>query len=197
MGSSEPPRPEPRKRKARTTGRGSTGGPREDEPIAASAAAAGAAEEESEGAIARGYARSEERNRAVREQLEPLAEGERPGAVTVGAILAAVMALIFWGSTVLAALDVHTIRGAHPRPLQVAIVALVFTTMAVGMWRARYWAVLGFQTLLVFLLLACAGGIVTGGSWAELLATLLLMAGAGALFYFMIRAMARIQMPNR
>ena len=37
---------------------------------------------------ARGYARAEERNQAAREALKPLAEGERPTVVTVGAVVA-------------------------------------------------------------------------------------------------------------
>ena len=63
------------------------------------------------------------------------------------------------------------------------------------MWRARYWAVLGFQTLLLLMMLASAFGLVVVGSVLQAVGTLLLLVGSGALFYFMIRAMARIQMP--
>ena len=41
----------------------------------------------------RGYAKAEERNQAAREALVPLAEGERPTVVTVGAVLAGLVAL--------------------------------------------------------------------------------------------------------
>jgi threonine/homoserine/homoserine lactone efflux protein len=68
--------------------------------------------------------------------------------------------------------------------------------MAVGMWRARYWAVLGFQTLLLLMMLASAFGLVVVNSVLQAVGTTLLLAGSGALFYFMIRAMARIQMPS-
>ena len=34
-------------------------------------------------------------------------------------------------------------------------------------------------------------------TWTEAVGTTALIAGAGALFYFMIKAMARIQMPQR
>ena len=37
----------------------------------------------------RGYARAEERNQEAREALEPLAEGERPLVVTIGAVVSA------------------------------------------------------------------------------------------------------------
>ena len=41
----------------------------------------------------RGYAKAEERNQEAREALEPLAEGERPTVVTIGAVVAALIAL--------------------------------------------------------------------------------------------------------
>ena len=39
--------------------------------------------------------------------------------------------------------------------------------MAWGMWRARYWAVLGFQTVLVFLMIAFTLQLVAAGSWFQ------------------------------
>jgi hypothetical protein len=70
--------------------------------------------------------------------------------------------------------------------------------MAWGMWRARYWAVLGFQTLLVFVLFAAAWGLATeAGSVVQVLASLGLLAVTGTFFWFMVKAMARIQMPSR
>jgi hypothetical protein len=65
------------------------------------------------------------------------------------------------------------------------------------MWRARYWAVLGFQALLVLVLISASLGLVQATDWIRALATTALIVGAGALFYFMIKAMARIQMPER
>jgi len=65
------------------------------------------------------------------------------------------------------------------------------------MWRARYWAVLGFQAILALLILAAALGLVSAGSGAQLAGNLALIAIAGTLFYFMIKALARIQMPER
>ena len=69
--------------------------------------------------------------------------------------------------------------------------------MAFGMWRVRYWAVLGFQAVLALLILAAALGLVGAESAAQLVGNLALIAIAGTLFYFMIKAMARIQMPER
>ncbi|HET8813962.1 MAG TPA: hypothetical protein VFM51_03295 [Solirubrobacterales bacterium] len=144
--------------------------------------------------MARGYAKAEERNREAREALEPLAEGERPTVVTVGAIVAALIALsIVAGYAAGAEVD-----GERPRFAQVAAPALIMGVMAWGMWRARYWAVLGFQLLLVFVLFSAFFGLVVGASTvAEVIGTLALLIGAGCFFYFMVKAMARIQMPTR
>ena len=75
--------------------------------------------------------------------------------------------------------------------------ALLMGVMAYGMWRVRYWAVLGFQAVLALLLLAATLGLIGTGSLANLAGNLALIAIAGTIFYFMIRAMARIQMPER
>jgi hypothetical protein len=70
--------------------------------------------------------------------------------------------------------------------------------MAWGMWRARYWAVLGFQLILVFLIFSAVFGLaVQAASVAQVAATLGLLTVSGTFFYFMVKAMARIQMPSR
>ncbi len=148
-------------------------------------------------------ARSEAKNEAARAELEPLAEGERPLVVTIGAVISALIAL----SSVIgyaAGVEVEQFgsdgiqQGEGPAPIAsvIAVVALM-GTMAYGMWRARYWAVLGFQALLVLVLIGGSLALVQVSSWVPAVGTTLLLAGAGALFYFMIRAMARIQMPQR
>lgn len=141
-----------------------------------------------------GYARAEQRNQAVREGLEPLAEGERPLVVTIGAVLAALVAL-----SILAGYAAGVeVEGDKPRLAQVLAPALIMGMMAWGMWRARYWAVLGFQLLLVFLIFSAVFGLaVQASSPAEFAATLGLLAVSGAFFFFMVKAMARIQMPSR
>jgi hypothetical protein len=138
-------------------------------------------------------ARSEERNRASREALEPLAEDERPAVVTVGAVLSAVVA----ASVVVAYLAGAKVDGERPPILQVLPAALLMGLMSYGMWRARYWAVLGFQAVLALLIVAASLGLVAAESATQLAGNLALIAIAGTLFYFMIKAMARIQLPER
>ncbi len=141
-----------------------------------------------------GYARAEQRNQEVRESLPPLAEGERPLVVTIGAVVAALIAL----SIVVSYLAGAEVNGEKPRLAQVLAPALLMGIMAWGMWRARYWAVLGFQLLLVFLIFSAVFGLaVQAASVAQFAVTLGLLAVAGTFFYFMVKAMARIQMPSR
>jgi hypothetical protein len=142
----------------------------------------------------RGYARAEERNQEVRENLEPLEEGERPLVVTIGAVLAGLICV----SILVGYLVGVEVEGDKPRLAQVLAPALIMGVMAWGMWRARYWAVLGFQLLLVFLIFSAVFGLaVQASSLAEIATTLGLLAVSGTFFYFMVKAMARIQMPSR
>ncbi|HEX7280333.1 MAG TPA: hypothetical protein VF255_12025 [Solirubrobacterales bacterium] len=144
--------------------------------------------------MSRGYAKAEQRNQEAREALEPLAEGERPTVVTVGAVVAGLIAL----SIVIGYAAGGEVDGERPKWAQVAAPALIMGVMAWGMWRARYWAVLGFQLVLVFVLFSAFFGLLVGASSvAEILGTLALLAVAGTFFFFMVKAMARIQMPTR
>ena len=148
-------------------------------------------------------ARSEARNQAARDALEPLAEGERPRVVTLGAVISgliAISAIVGY----LAGVEVTRYgsdgiqQGEGTAPLFSVVAAVTLMgTMSYGMWRARYWAVLGFQALLVIVLVAGALGLVQATSWLQAIGTTLLIVVAGAMFYFMIKAMARIQMPRR
>ncbi len=140
---------------------------------------------------------SEAKDAAAREALEPLREGERPAAVTVGATLATVIAAVFWVSAAIAIATDIEVEGTAPQPFPLILFAVVLTVMAYGVWRARYWAVLGFQALLALVLLSAGLGLVQVTTVLQAVGTLAVLAGGGALFYFMVRAMARIQMPDR
>jgi hypothetical protein len=142
----------------------------------------------------RGYAKAEVRNQEAREALQPLDEGERPLVVTIGAVLAALIAI----SIITGYLSGVKVDGEKPHFAQVLAPALLMSVMAWGMWKARYWAVLGFQLILVFLIFAAVSGIaVQASSVGQFAYFTVLLAISGALFFFMVKAMARIQMPSR
>jgi hypothetical protein len=138
---------------------------------------------------------SERRNREVREALEPLEEGERPTVVTVAAVICAVLVALSLAGYAL--WDV--LRSDEERPDLIGVIAFIglIGPMAWGLWKARYWAVLGFQTVLVLVMIASALALLGSFSVGLAIGNLLLLAGSGTLFYFMIKAWARIQMPER
>lgn len=142
----------------------------------------------------RGYARAEQRNQEAREALQPLAAGERPLVVTIGAIVSALIAI----SIAVGYLAGNEVGGEKPQLAQALAPALLMTIMAWGMWRARYWAVLGFQLILVFLIFSAVYGLaVQASTVSQFAGTLVLLAVASTFFFFMVKAMARIQMPTR
>ncbi|MBN8866709.1 MAG: hypothetical protein J0H98_04080 [Solirubrobacterales bacterium] len=148
-------------------------------------------------AMKAGYAKSEVKNQAARDALLPLSEGERPTVVTIGAVLSGIVAAILWVSCVVALVTGAKAGGESVNVFQWGFFAAVITLMAWGMWKAKYWAVLGFQMLLVLLIMAGILGMVVAPTLLQIVSTLLLTIGLSVLFWFMVKAMARIQMPDR
>ncbi|MBX5470302.1 MAG: hypothetical protein IRZ21_10430 [Thermoleophilaceae bacterium] len=137
--------------------------------------------------------RSERRNAEARARLEPLREGERPTAVTVAALIAlalAVTEIVSW----LAGVEID---GRRPPVSAVGPYAAVLLAAAYGMWRARYWAVLGMQALLALLILMFAVLAIYASNVAAVLVCVAVVGGAAVLFWFLVKAMARIQMSDR
>jgi len=144
----------------------------------------------------RGYARGRAKDEAARAALEPLAPGERPGAVTAGAVVVGLLALANLIATAFG-WDGGTDTDESQRLIGSVFVALLLIVVTVGLWRARYWAVLGLQTLLAIAIVFASLGLITATSWWAAVLLVLILAGAGTLFWFMVKAMARIQMPER
>jgi steroid 5-alpha reductase family enzyme len=66
-----------------------------------------------------------------------------------------------------------------------------------GMWRAKYWAVLGMQAILGILIVLFSVFLFEASNVQSALICVAVIGPAGALFYFLVKAMARIQMPQR
>ena len=182
MGSRERKRAERRKRKRRSVER--------EAEDAAAARQPGSANGHSPADLA---ARAEARDAAARECARAARRRRAPAVVTIGAIASALICVsivIGWAAGV-------EVEGGRPHVLQVVAPAVLMGVMAWGMWRARYWAVLGFQVVLLFLIIAAALGLVAAGSLFQVVGNVVLMTLAGTCFYFMVKALARIQMPQR
>jgi hypothetical protein len=84
---------------------------------------------------------------------------------------------------------------------QSAVGALIFAALmaaaAIGMWQCRYWAVLGFEALLGIAIVFSALSLMVASNLTAVALCLAIIAIASPLFWFLIRAMARIQMPSR
>lgn len=136
---------------------------------------------------------TEARNAEIRRALEPLEPGERPAAVTVGAIVAALLAL----ANLIAYVAGLKIDGERPALSGIVVYEALLLAAAAGMWRARYWAVLGFEFMLGFLLVILALLLVRASDIVAVAVVLAIGVPAGWLFWKLVRAMARLQMPER
>ncbi len=144
-----------------------------------------------------GYSRSRARDDAARAALKPLRPGQRPTAVTVGAIAAAVLAL---ANLIALAFGYNAGEDTVSPGSNVTgslIAAAVLGLVAYGMWKARYWAVLGMQTLLALTIVVSALGLIQAVNWWAFVLVSLILVLSGTLFWFLVKAMARIQMPER
>jgi hypothetical protein len=140
----------------------------------------------------RGYARSRQRDEEARANLEPLAPGQRPTAVSVAAIVAGLIGI----GNVILLLTTGDLHDSKRVSGGLVFAALMFVA-AVYMWRCAYWAVLGFQALLGFSIVAASLALLVASNVEAVVRSLVVIAAAGVLFWFLIRAMARLQMPTR
>jgi hypothetical protein len=138
-----------------------------------------------------GYSRSAARNEAARDALVPLGEGERPLPVTIGAAVALVLGLV--------EIPLYLTWNGGERPALPGFLFFIglMLLMAWGMWRVKYWAVLGFQALLAICILIFSLLALRFQDALDLVIALAVIVPAGVLFWFMVKALARIQMPGR
>ncbi len=137
--------------------------------------------------------RGEAANEAVRAGLKPLEAGDRPVP-----LLVAIGVTLFLGlgnlSSYLLGFEVD---GQRPPASGVIGFASIMFIMAWGMWRKRYWAILGFQALLALIVIVFALFLPTASN-LEAVGVCLLVSGLGGwLFWKLVRVLSRVQMPER
>lgn len=153
--------------------------------------------EDRNAAMKRGYARGEARNEAIRQSLEPLKPGERPGAVTAAALVAAGLGVL---NIVLWAVGVDTASSDDEESNAVLATfsfAAVMFVAAYFMWKARYWAVIGFQALLGITIVIAGLSLPLASNLAAVAICVTVLLLGGTLFWKLVRALARLQMPAR
>jgi multisubunit Na+/H+ antiporter MnhB subunit len=129
------------------------------------------------------------RDELARAALEPLREDERPAALLVAIAVAVLLAL----GVIIGALTVHGLShhgGSLPGGV---FLACVLVLLAGGMYRRRYWAVLGFEALLAFQILVTSLALVVASTLLAAGLCVVSIGLAGWLFWKLIRVMGRIQ----
>jgi hypothetical protein len=78
-----------------------------------------------------------------------------------------------------------------------AFLAIVLLLLAQGMYRRRYWAVLGFEALLAFQIIVTSLALVVASAITAAAICLLSVGLGGWLFWKLVRVMGRIQAGER
>ena len=78
-----------------------------------------------------------------------------------------------------------------------ALLAVVLVLLALGMYRRRYWAVLGFEALLAFQIIVTSLALVVASTIVAAIVCLLSVGLGGWLFWKLVRVMGRVQAGER
>jgi hypothetical protein len=125
--------------------------------------------------------------------LEPLGENERPAALLVAVAVAAVLGL----GVIVGALTVHGLNRHGGSLAGGLFLGCVLALLGQGMYRRRYWAVLGFEALLAFQIIVTSLALVVASTLLAAGLCLLSIVLAGRLFWKLVRIMGRIQAGER
>jgi hypothetical protein len=136
---------------------------------------------------------SSDRDELARAQLAPLGPDERPTALLVAVGVATALALgVLVGVATVHDLSKH--GGSLPGGIFLAGVLLA---LAQGMYRRRYWAVLGFEALLAFQIIVTSLALVVADTLLAAGLCALTVGLAGWLFWKLVRVLGRIQAGER
>ncbi|HTR89201.1 MAG TPA: hypothetical protein VMG62_03715 [Solirubrobacteraceae bacterium] len=133
--------------------------------------------------------RSAAREEEARARLRPLGEDERPAALLVAVAVSGILAV----AVIVGALTIHGLS-SHGGSLSGGIfIAAILALLAWGMYRRRYWAVLGFEALLAFQIVVTSLALVVASTLLAAGVCLLSIVLAGWLFWKLISVMGRLQ----
>lgn len=130
----------------------------------------------------------------MRATLSPLEPGERPLVLKISALIA----VLIGGGDLVAVLisGKFSVGNAHAGASGVIMFSILMLLAAWGMWQLRYWAVLGFQAILVFVILYFSVLLIRASNLLGVLAGVVVVGGGGYLFYKLVRVLSRLQMPQ-
>ncbi len=125
----------------------------------------------------------------ARAALVPLGADERPPALLVAIGVCVVLAV----AVLIGGLTIHNLSsrgGSLPGAL---FLAMILSVLALGMYRRRYLAVLGFEALLAFQIIVTSLALVVAETLVAAGGCLLAVCLGGWLFWKLVRVMGRIQ----
>lgn len=129
----------------------------------------------------------------IPDALQPLGEHEQPTPLLVAVVVASALAI----GVCISVATVHDLKshgGSLPGGLFLAGALLA---LAWGMYRRRYWAVLGFEALLAFQIIVTSLALIVAETWLAAGVCVLSIGLAGWLFWKLVRVMGRIQAGER
>lgn len=129
----------------------------------------------------------------MRASLAPIAPGERPWPVKVSVVVAFLLGTVNL-ALFLAGAKPH-VGGQRPHLFEILVFSGLMLMCAVGMWMMRYWALLGFQTLLAIGVLGFCLALVRVSNLVWAAVCIVVIGAGGLLFYKLVRVLSRVQMP--
>lgn len=133
------------------------------------------------------------RDELAQAALTPLADGERPRSLWVAIVVAGVLAL----GILVSVATVHDLRSRGGSVPGGVFLACVLGGLAWGMYRRRYWAVLGFEGLLAFQIIVTSLALVVASTILAAAVCAISIGLGGWLFWKLVRVMGRIQAGER
>ncbi len=130
-----------------------------------------------------------QRDEQARAELVPLAPDERPPAL----LIAAGVCLLLAAAVLVGGLSIHDLASRGGSLPGAIFLAAVLVLLALGMYRRRYLAVLGFEALLAFQIIVTSLALVVAETLVAAGACLLAIGLGGWLFWKLVRVMGRIQ----
>jgi hypothetical protein len=129
----------------------------------------------------------------ARAALAPLGPNERPAALLVAVVVCALLAV----GVLVGVLTVHDLSRHGGSVGGGIFLAAILALLAQGIYRRRYWAVLGFEAVLAFQLIVTSLALVVASSLPAAGLCVVAIALGGWLFWKLIRVMGRIQAGER